>query len=85
MTDSSAESFQEVPIRDQSIRLGQLLKLANLIASGSDAKPLLGSGKILVNGDVESRRGRTLWPGDRVTCGDVVVQVTRAAEADNAR
>ena len=56
----------EVPIRDETIRLGQFLKLANLIDSGSDAKPLLMRGDVLVNGEVETRRGRQLHPGDLV-------------------
>jgi ribosome-associated protein len=56
----------DVPIRDESIRLGQFLKLANLVDSGSDAKPLLMRGDVLVNGEVETRRGRQLRPGDVV-------------------
>jgi ribosome-associated protein len=56
----------DVPIRDESIRLGQFLKLANLIDSGSDARPLMIEGRVLVNGEVETRRGRQLRPGDVV-------------------
>ncbi|HUZ19547.1 MAG TPA: RNA-binding S4 domain-containing protein [Acidimicrobiales bacterium] len=85
MTDSSSESIQEVPIRDESIRLGQLLKLVNLVQSGSDAKHALASGEILVNDEVETRRGRTLRPGDRVTHRDVVVRVKHDSELKNAR
>ncbi len=57
----------EVAIRDESIRLGQFLKLADLIDSGADAKPLLAEGAVSVNGEVETRRGRQLVPGDVVT------------------
>ena len=56
-----------VPIRDDSIRLGQFLKLANLIDSGSDAKPLLADSQVSVNGEIETRRGRQLVTGDVVT------------------
>ena len=56
----------DVAIRDESIRLGQFLKLANLIESGSDAKPLLADGQVSVNGEVETRRGRQLVAGDLV-------------------
>ena len=56
----------DVAIRDDVIRLGQLLKLANLIESGSDAKDLLAAGVVTVNGDVETRRGRQLVDGDVV-------------------
>ncbi len=57
-----------VPLRDESIRLGQFLKLADLVDTGADAKGLLTSGLVRVNGDVESRRGRQLVAGDVVEC-----------------
>jgi ribosome-associated protein len=61
------EPVREVAIRDESIRLGQFLKLADLIDSGSDAKAVIAAGEVSVNGDVELRRGRQLHPGDAVT------------------
>ena len=64
-----------VPIRDESIRLGQFLKLANLVDSGSDAKALLADGLVTVNGEVETRRGRQLVKGDVVTLAGVSSQV----------
>jgi ribosome-associated protein len=57
----------EVPIRDASIRLGQFLKLADLVDTGADVKPLLADGDVRVNGEVETRRGRQLAPGDVVS------------------
>ncbi|HYG93103.1 MAG TPA: RNA-binding S4 domain-containing protein [Nocardioides sp.] len=57
----------DVPISDESIKLGQFLKLANLVDSGSDAKPLLAAGMVRVNGEVEQRRGRQLREGDVVS------------------
>ncbi|NKY08395.1 RNA-binding S4 domain-containing protein [Cellulomonas hominis] len=56
-----------VPISDDSIRLGQFLKLAGLADSGADARTLLEEGEVTVNGDPESRRGRQLHRGDVVT------------------
>jgi ribosome-associated protein len=58
----------DIPIADDMIRLGQLLKLANLVDSGGDAKALLEAGQVRVNGEVETRRGRQLHPGDQVAC-----------------
>ena len=55
-----------VPIRDESIRLGQFLKLADLVDNGSEARPLLAEGLVTVNGEVETRRGRQLAKGDVV-------------------
>ncbi len=59
--------MDDVPIRDESIRLGQFLKLANLIDSGSDAKELMIQGLVTVNGEIETRRGRQLERGDVVS------------------
>ena len=60
----------EVPIRGETIRLGQLLKLAGLVDSGSDVKLLLAHEPVMVNGERESRRGRQLRTGDSVTVGE---------------
>ena len=61
---------REVPISSETIKLGQLLKLAGLIGSGSEAKDLLADEAVLVNGEPEVRRGRQLRPGDVVRMGD---------------
>jgi ribosome-associated protein len=57
----------DVPIRDETIRLGQFLKLAGLIDSGADAKAVIADGLVIVNGEIERRRGRQLRSGDTVT------------------
>jgi ribosome-associated protein len=48
------------------IRLGQLLKLVGVVGAGGEAKALLASEPVLVNGEPEARRGRQLHPGDEV-------------------
>jgi ribosome-associated protein len=78
MTDA-----QPVPIRDESIRLGQFLKLANLVESGAEAKPLIASGAVLVNGEVETRRGRQLVKDDVVTLGGQAARVADDSEPDD--
>lgn len=67
-----------VPISDESIKLVQFLKLANLIESGSEAKHVLAGGVVRVNGDVETRRGRQLEVGDTVMIGAQSATVTQA-------
>lgn len=64
-----------MPIRDESIRLGQFLKLAGLVDSGSDAKELIAEGDVLVNGETETRRGRSLRIGDVVSVDDESARV----------
>lgn len=51
------------------IKLDSLLKLENAVSSGGEAKAMIAEGYISVNGEVEFRRGRKLYPGDRVVYG----------------
>ena len=60
---------RDVPIREDVIRLGQFLKLADLVDTGADAKGVLVAGLVRVNGEVETRRGRQLVVGDVVALG----------------
>ncbi|WP_376766495.1 RNA-binding S4 domain-containing protein [Tsukamurella spumae] len=56
----------DVAISDETIRLGQFLKLAGLIDSGAEAKGVITDGEVTVNGEVDTRRGRQLAVGDVV-------------------
>jgi len=73
----------DVPIKDESIRLGQFLKLANMVESGAEAKPLIAGGVVRVNDEVETRRGRQLVQGDVVTVGTQSARVSDEASGDN--
>lgn len=73
-----AMAVLDIEISTETIRLGQLLKLANLVDSGSDAKTLLMGGEVLVNDEVEMRRGRQLRNGDVVSLDDVSVRIVCA-------
>jgi ribosome-associated protein len=57
------------------ITLGQALKASDLVGSGGEAKVLIQAGEVLVNGEVETRRGRKLAPGDVVEVGDERLEV----------
>ena len=67
--------MREIPIRGEVIRLGELLKLAGVVATGGEAKLLLASEEVRVNGEPESRRGRQLRSGDEVLVGDEALRV----------
>lgn len=71
---------REIEIREQTIRLGQLLKLAGIVDSGSEVKSLLGERPARVNGEPEARRGRQLYRGDAVQIGEHDLLVTGAHE-----
>jgi ribosome-associated protein len=57
---------REVQIKGDTIRLGQLLKVAGIADSGGEAKALIADGQVSVNGEVETRRGRQLHAGDEL-------------------
>ena len=70
----TAEDF---PASTLPIRLAQFLKLANLVDSGADAKHVIAEGDVLVNGEVETRRGRQLVAGDLVSVGFAAARVVQ--------
>ncbi len=66
---------REIVIRGDMIRLGQLLKLAGTADDGGEARALLATGTVRVNGEPEARRGRQLHPGDVVAAGEDLLAV----------
>lgn len=54
---------QQVPIRDESIRLGQLLKLSGVVSDGAMARMVVENGEVTVDGAVLTRRGTQIRPG----------------------
>lgn len=69
----------DVPIREDMIRLGQFLKLANLVEHGGQAKEVIAAGEVQVNGERETRRGRQLHVGDVVRVGGQAARVVNEA------
>ncbi len=68
----------EVPIRDETIRLGQLLKLAGVADDGAQARTLIEGGEVSVDDEVERRRGRQVRPGSTVELAGTRIRVTSA-------
>ena len=56
--------METIKLRDEFIKLGQALKAANLVQDGVEAKYVIQDGEVLVNGEVDTRRGRKLYDGD---------------------
>ena len=59
------------------IKLGQALKAANLVEDGVEAKFAIQDGLVKVNGEVDTRRGRKLYPGDLVTFEGQEIKIDR--------
>ena len=73
----------EVPISGDSIKLGQFLKLANLVESGGHAKELIEAGEVSVDGEVVTSRGFSLYDGSLVSLGDTQATVITDADGDD--
>lgn len=58
--------MQHIKINGEFIKLGQLIKAAGFVGSGSDAKMVIADGLVKVNGEADTRRGRKIYPGDVV-------------------
>ncbi|MGI6221966.1 MAG: RNA-binding S4 domain-containing protein [Coriobacteriales bacterium] len=74
--------MREVAIKGRTIRLEQFLKLAGMVMTGGEAKTIIQSGMIKVNGEIEKRRGCQLTAGDRVAMpdGEELTVVSREEE-----
>ena len=59
--------MEVIKLRDEFIKLGQALKAANLVEDGVEAKYVIQDGEVLVNGEVDTRRGRKLYDGDVIS------------------
>ena len=70
-----SDSIADVTIREDTIRLGQLLKLAGVIDSGAEVKSFLARAPVTVNGEPEQRRGRQLHPGDVVAVPGATLRI----------
>ena len=66
-----------IPISKEPIRLSQFLKLANVVQDGLEAKIRITEGEVLVNGNLEIRRGRKLIVNDLVQIDNIILQVTK--------
>ena len=68
---------ESIHIRDEFIRLGQAMKLSGLVGSGVEAKIVITDGEVKVNGEVETRRGKKLYPGDAFEFDGNLIQVKK--------
>lgn len=79
------EGVRDVSIAGDGIRLGQFLKLADVVDAGADVKVLLADEGVTVNSEVETRRGRQLVVGDVVQVGDLQLRVASRPGSGTAR
>lgn len=73
MLDLGIYQMKVVEISSDTIELFKLLKLENLVGSGAEAKLAISEGKVLVNGETETRKRRKLSSGDRIRFEEVTL------------
>ena len=66
-----------IKLKDEYIKLGLALKAASLVEDGVEAKLAIQDGLVKVNGEVDTRRGRKLYPGDLVTFEGNEIKIDR--------
>ena len=66
----------EITIKTEFIKLDALLKFANMVSSGGEAKIRIAEGEVRVNGEKCTMRGRKLRPGDKIELGGEAVVIT---------
>lgn len=64
-----------IKLKEDYIKLGQALKAANLVSSGVEAKFLINDGLVLVNGKIETQRGKKLIAGDVVEFDGNIINI----------
>lgn len=69
--------MEVINLREEYIKLGQALKAAGFVENGVEAKIEITSGNVLVNGEVDTRRGRKLYDGDVVTFNGKQIQIKK--------
>ena len=69
--------MEVIYLRDEFIKLGQSLKAAGFVDSGVEAKDVIQEGLVLVNGEVDTRRGRKLYEGDVVTFENQTIKIEK--------
>ena len=69
-------ALETIPIKTEFIKLDSLLKFANILSTGGEAKMAIQNGAVTVNGEVCTQRGKKIRPGDRVKIENFELEVT---------
>ncbi len=69
--------MEKIVLREEFIKLGQALKAAGLVESGVEAKDVITSGLVKVNGKVEIQRGKKLYNGDSVEYNNEIIEILK--------
>ncbi len=59
--------MEKLVLREEYIKLGQAIKAVGFVSTGVEAKIVIQNGEVLLNGQVETQRGKKLYAGDKVS------------------
>jgi len=79
--DTRSMQTLEFELDRDYVELKQLLKLADLVTSGGEAKTVIGDGQVLVDGEVELRKACKIRAGQVVQFGDTVIHIIADSDA----
>ena len=69
--------MEVITLKENFIKLGQALKAAGFVENGVEAKIEITEGNVLVNGEVDTRRGRKLYDGDEVSFNGQTIKIQK--------
>ena len=69
--------MEVITLKEVFIKLGQALKAAGFVENGVEAKIEITEGNVLVNGEVDTRRGRKLYDGDEVSFNGQIIKIQK--------
>ena len=75
--ERNARHMETIRLRDEYIKLGQALKATGMVESGVEAKEVIQEGLVLVNGEIDTRRGRKLYEGDLVEFDGIQIKIEK--------
>lgn len=65
----------QIELEEHPIELYKLLKIANLVSGGGEAKMLIGNGHVLLNGDIETQKRKKIYSGDIIEFNNDLVEL----------
>lgn len=71
-----------VEIREEPTALYKILKIANLVSGGGEAKQLIAEGYVYLNGEVETQKRKKIYAGDQIYFNEQYLQVALVGETD---
>ena len=74
------ETMRDVEITSEPVELYKILKFEGLVSSGGEAKTVVADGRVLVNGEIETRKRKKIVSGDVIEFRDEKIRIRLISE-----